>query len=63
MNSAKRSEREETLQITVPAITKKSLRIKAAESGKTMREIVLQSLHSAGIKVPEEELKDRRKGS
>lgn len=63
MNSLKRAEREETLQITVPSVTKKSLRMKAAESGKTMREVVLESLSSAGIIVPEKELKDRRKGS
>jgi hypothetical protein len=52
---------EETLQITVPKITKKSLKIAAAESGDPMRLIVLRALAEAGIKVPQEELQDRRK--
>lgn len=52
---------EENLQITVPCVTKKSLRIRAAESGDPMRVIVLRALASAGIQVPDEELKDRRK--
>jgi len=56
-----RAEAEETLQITVPKITKKSLKISAAESGDPMRVIVLRALASAGIRVPEEELYDRRK--
>lgn len=53
---------EEPLQITVPHITKKSLKMKAAESGETMRVIVLKALASAGIQVPQKELEDRRKG-
>jgi hypothetical protein len=52
---------DESLQITVPKITKKSLKIKAAESGDTMRLIVLRALANAGINVPENELYDRRK--
>lgn len=56
-----RSEGEENLQITVPCVTKRSLRIQAAESGDPMRVIVLRALASAGIQVPDEELKDRRK--
>lgn len=55
------TEAEETLQITVPKVTKKSLKINAAESGDPMRLIVLRALASAGIQVPEEELHDRRK--
>jgi hypothetical protein len=56
------AEGEETLQITVPKITKKSLRISAAESGDPMRLIVLRALARSGIQVPEEDLHDRRKG-
>lgn len=52
---------EETLQITVPKVTKKSLKISAAESGDPMRLIVLRALAAAGIQVPEEELLGRRK--
>ncbi len=52
---------EDTLQITVPKITKKNLRIRAAESGDPMRVIVLRALAEAGIEVPGEELQDRRK--
>lgn len=54
-------EAEETLQITVPKITKKSLKISAAESGDPMRLIVLRALANAGIQVPKKELHDRRK--
>ena len=52
---------EEPLQISVPKITKKSLKIKAAQSGETMRVIVLRALASAGIQVSDEEIQDRRK--
>ena len=61
MRGATRPDAEETLQITVPLVTKKSLRLKAAQSGDTMRVIVLRALASAGIRVPDEELQDRRK--
>jgi hypothetical protein len=54
-------EPEETLQITVPKVTKRSLRISAAESGDPMRLIVLRALSVAGIQVPGQELQDRRK--
>jgi hypothetical protein len=53
---------EEPLQITVPKVTKKSLKIMAAESGDPMRVIVLRALAAAGVQVPVEELQDRRKG-
>jgi len=55
------TEAEETLQITVPKVTKKSLKISSAESGDPMRLIVLRALAGVGIQVPEEELHDRRK--
>lgn len=54
-------ESEETLQITVPRITKRSLRISSAESGEPMRLIVLRALAGVGIQVPAEDLQDRRK--
>jgi hypothetical protein len=52
---------EEPLQITVPKVTKKSLRMRSAETGETMRVIVLKALAAAGIQVPQTELLDRRK--
>ncbi|WP_310540619.1 hypothetical protein [Phenylobacterium sp.] len=52
---------EETLQITVPPATKKSLKMLAAESGDSMRVIVLRALAAAGVQVPDGELHDRRK--
>jgi len=61
MRDAVTSETEENLQISVPRETKKSLRLKAAESGEPMRLIVLRALAKAGIRVPDEELRDRRK--
>lgn len=61
MGNLKKLNCEDTLQIAIPAETKKSLRLKAAESGETMRMIVLRALDAAGIFVPKEELKDRRK--
>lgn len=63
MGISMQSEQEDTLQIAIPAATKKSLRLKSAESGDTMRVIVLRALDAAGIRVPKKELKDRRKGS
>lgn len=62
MGNPKHSDREDTLQIAIPAETKRSLRVKAAESGETMRVIVLRALDAVGIQVPKGELKDRRRG-
>jgi hypothetical protein len=61
MRSAKQPESEEALQITIPLVTKKSLKMKSAESGDTMRVIVLRALAAAGIQVPSKELQNRRK--
>lgn len=52
---------EEFLQITIPRVTKRSLKMRAAESGEPMRVVVLKALASAGITVPQSELHDRRK--
>lgn len=59
--SESRSATEELLQIALPLVTKRSLRIRSAESGVPMRVIVLQALADIGIQVPEKELQDRRK--
>jgi hypothetical protein len=52
---------EEPLQITVPGITKRSLKIRAAETGVTMRAFVLSALAAKGIEVPEIELHGARR--
>lgn len=61
MRATSKTAGEESLQITVPSSTKKSLKMKAAESGETMRIIVLRALAAAGIQVPAEELQTPRK--
>ena len=61
MRSSEQSGGEEHLQITVPVVTKKSLRLKAAKSGETMRVIVLKALAAAGVQVPKKDLQNRRK--
>ena len=61
MRSSEQSNDEEHLQITVPVVTKKSLRLKAARSGETMRVIVLKALAAAGVQVPKKDLQNRRK--
>lgn len=61
MGNPKKSKQEDTLQISVPAVTKKSLRLRSAESGDTMRTIVLRALAAAGIQVPSDQFEDRRK--
>jgi hypothetical protein len=61
MRANRKPPTEETLQITLSRVTKKSLRMKSAESGATMRVIVLKALAKAGIQVPEADVQDRRK--
>jgi hypothetical protein len=61
MRSMRKSPTEETLQIAIPLATKKSLRMRSAETGDTLRVIVLRALAKNGIRVPDEELQDRRK--
>jgi hypothetical protein len=61
MRPIKKTDAEETLQIAIPPVTKKSLRMRSAETGDTLRVIVLKALAKNGIRVPDEELQDRRK--
>jgi len=61
MPSTATTETGENLQVSIPYLTKKSLKIRAAETGDPMRVIVLKALAAIGIDVPKEELKDRRK--
>ena len=50
-----------TLQLQVPAETKRALALKAADTGTPMRLLVLSALKDAGFPVPVEALVDRRK--
>ena len=55
------SDKEPTLQLFLPAATKREITLRAAESGETIRVIVLRALDAYGIHVPKEALVDRRK--
>ena len=50
-----------TLQLQVPAETKRALAMKAADTGAPMRLLVLAALKEAGFPVATEALVDRRK--
>lgn len=52
---------EEALQLFLPAATKREIAVRAAETGETIRVVVLRALHAYGFKVPAESLVDRRK--
>ena len=52
---------DETLQVQVPAATKRAIHIRSAETGAPMRVLVLKALAAYGFPVPEEALVDRRK--
>ncbi len=52
---------DEHLQIQVPAITKRHLGIRAAETREPIRVIVLRALQAYGVPVPPEAISDRRK--
>ncbi len=49
------------LMIMVPVETLKMLRMRAAETGSTVRALVLESLQKSGYTVPMDELVDRRR--
>lgn len=53
--------KEPTLQLFLPAATKRAIVLRAAETGETVRVIVLRSLSAYGFHVPEDALVDRRK--
>jgi hypothetical protein len=53
--------KEQTLQIKLPAETKKELRRRATEEDVTIRTIVLRALAKDGFPVPAGEIQDRRK--
>lgn len=49
------------LMLLVPSAVSTALKVKAAESGVTVRALVLDALRRAGYPVPAEELRDRRR--
>jgi hypothetical protein len=53
---------EEALQLFLPAATKREIAVRAAETGETIRVVVLRALHAYGFKVPSGSFVDRRKG-
>ncbi len=50
-----------TLQLKVPQALKRKLAMDAAEHGVTIRTLILNALVAAGYKVPEDEIRDKRK--
>ena len=57
------ADKEPTLQLFLPATTKREIALRAADSGETIRVIVLRALDAYGFHVPKEALVDRRKSS
>lgn len=51
---------DEHLQVQVPAVTKRNLGIKAAETRQSLRVIVLKALKAYGVTVPADAISDRR---
>ncbi len=56
-----RAQKEQTLQLFLPATTKREITLRAAESGETVRVTVLRALEAYGFFVPEDAFVDRRK--
>jgi hypothetical protein len=48
------------LSVMLPADIVRAVKIRAAENGETLRETVLRALKTAGFKVPEAVIADRR---
>jgi predicted HicB family RNase H-like nuclease len=51
----------DTLQLRVPPALKRKLAMDAAESGVTIRTLILNALVAAGYDIPENEIRDKRK--
>lgn len=49
------------LQVEIPIRVRRSVRIRAAADGDTMRTCVLKALRAYGIDIDEDELTDRRR--
>ena len=53
-------EPEVQLQVTVPPRIKRAVTLKSAETGRTLRALVLEGLRGVGVDVTDEEIAGRR---
>lgn len=53
-------EREVPLQVLIPERIRRQLGVKAAEEGRSLRELVLQAVRSLGIEVTDADIKGKR---
>ena len=53
-------EREVPLQVLIPEHIRRQLGVKAAEEGRSLRELVLRAVRSLGIEVTDGEIKGKR---
>jgi len=58
--NGRRAEKEVPVQVMVPEKVRRQLAIIGAERGESIRTVVLRALEGIGIKVPKEQLVDRR---
>ncbi|PLT91724.1 hypothetical protein BMJ35_07530 [Sinorhizobium medicae] len=54
-------ERQEYLQVLIPALTKRQLDIRSAETREPLRMVVLRALDAYGFTVPAGSIADRRR--
>lgn len=52
----------DSLQLQIPQKLKRKLAMDAAKDGVTIRSLILRALAAAGYDVPDEEIRDKRKG-
>lgn len=50
------------LQLRVPQDLKRKLAMDAAKKGTTIRSLILNALLAAGYEIPDDEIRDKRKG-
>lgn len=52
----------DSLQLRIPQGLKRKLAMDAAKEGVTIRSLILSALAAAGYDVPDDEIRDKRKG-
>lgn len=52
----------DSLQLRIPQSLKRKLAMDAAKEGVTIRSLILGALVAAGYEIPDEEIRDKRKG-
>lgn len=57
---APKVEPQKSVQAIIPASIERALKMKAAEEGTTVRNIILRGLKAVGFDVPDVELRDKR---